>query len=255
MVGFLFLLTIQLCGADSSPTAYPLQYPVNLDGRYTNQNEWSDVVEMPLDVGISGTGAYFSAKYDSSYLYTMWDFIECRTPFSGNDTASENDVYMYLNPTNKPSETVDPSMWRILVASGYGVGAYFSRGTSDGDWTSWSRERTSEINVDSRYQYTSSPHSPLTHWIVEIRFALSGALKKVVAEGRMGVTINFYDGFNDVRGGYPHSWRYKDPSTWASLEFSQEVVPEFPAVALPLVTSILLIFSLAKPRGRKTHCT
>lgn len=245
----MILLVLNPVHADSSFTAYPLQNPVNLDGRYTNANEWSDAGELALGIALITDGAYFSAKYDVNYLYTMWDFVECTTSFNGNDTYGANQVYIYLDPTNKGGGTVDEGMWSILVYTSAGASAWARHGTSTGDWTDWN---THPLGIDARFQYTSSPHSPLTHLVVEIRFALSFAeLRSGVQSGSIGASIGFYDGRTDRDGGYPSRWYYKDPSSWGTLEISQVPIPEFSAIAVPFAASLLLIFSVAKLRHHR----
>ena len=225
----------------------PLQNAVTLDGRFSNPSEWSDSLELSLESGVSGVVAYLNMKYDSNYLYLMWDFVECTKSFEGNSTVNySNQVYFDMNPTNKATETLDSSMYSIVAFDAY-QGAYYQRGTTaGGDWTD---NALAGADVQVRSQFTISPRRSSSHLIVEMRMALTLGNVKSNMDHDIGFAIGFYDAYHDVGASSPRGWRDKDPSTWGTLQFSTEPIPEFPAALLPVLAVLVLIFVITKKRG------
>jgi hypothetical protein len=216
----------------TNPVAYPLLSKVTIDGKYTSPNEWNDTTPMRLEGGI-GWVAYFSAKYDSSYLYTLWDFPECRTSFSGNDTSAANQVWFYSDPMNKRSTTVDNTMYRIAawddgppVARVWG-----SQGLTGGGWADWASINGPFV---AALQYTSSPYSQIPHMVLELRIGLTFADLKSHSNSSIGMTLGFVDERSGFEVRYPSDYDYKNPSTWGTLSFSHTTVPEFPFPIVPL---------------------
>lgn len=219
--------------------AYPLQVAVNFDGRVTSATEWTDVDELELGIGTMEGAAYFGAKYDANYLYMLYDFVECTTLFKGNTTVNPNQVFIYMNPSNKATSTLDNSMYRIFVFA-YSQTPRISRGTASGEWTDTTASTSSDVSA--RAQLSKSPHSGQNHLVVEMRIALTfGDIKSNMAGG-IGAAIGFFDGKTGAYAGYPSRWRALDPSSWTTMEFSVVAVPEFsslmvllPVLALPLL--------------------
>lgn len=240
------LMIMPFLHAQSDFVAPPLQNAVTLDGRYSSPTEWSDASELKIETGALGVGAYFSAKYDSNYLYTMWDFVEATKSFSGNTTVPyPNQMYAYVNPTGEDTTTVDKTMYRIFMFNGR-LSATLSQGTPTGDWT---EDTAAPGDIQSRQQFTSSPHSSMTHMVVELRIALTFGGIKSHMNGGIGLAIGFYDGSKDISYDYPGDWHSKNPSTWGTLEFSTEPIPEFPTALLPVLAVLVLIFVITKKRG------
>lgn len=243
---FLLLMTPLIYAQAGHPVAHPLKALVTLDGKHTTPSEWADTSEFEIEVGVRGPVAYFSVKYDSSYLYTMWDFIECRKAFNGNSTEKyPSQVLMYFDPLYKRTVgKVDTSMYRFAVLTGYlpagRVAA--SRGTGSGSWADWDSSNTQGIT--SRIQYTSSPHSQQSHMIAEIRVPLKFAELQSHVQGTIGVVLRFSDRWTHVYAEYPATWDEKDPSSWGNLEFSQTPMPELAAAFAPLLMSLLSITAL-----------
>jgi hypothetical protein len=133
----IFFLVIQIPHAHGQGTLvlYPLANPVILDGKYTTAKEWNDTIAFPMEAGVSGIVGYFAAKQDSNYLYAVWDFVSCQAPYAGTD--DENEVGMYLDPSNQKLNYLDQNVYRVDFddVGGFLVDIYASRGTSSGDWT------------------------------------------------------------------------------------------------------------------------
>jgi hypothetical protein len=247
-------------GQLNSPVAYPLQNKVTIDGKYTNPTEWNDTIPLKL-VGGLGQEGYFMAKYDSNYLYTMWDFPECKTSFTGSETKDANEVIFYINALNKYTTIVDDTMYRIDAWDDSPPHARVSgsQGLAAGGWASWAHlDGTGYFTTN--IQYTSSPYSQTPHMILELRIALTFAgLKSATTSNSIGVGIEFGDNSNDFFLDYPSNWNYKDPSTWGTLTFSHTTVPEFPlGSTVPILTSILLTIlasrmAIKKPSDKSPH--
>jgi hypothetical protein len=217
--------------------AYPLQSQVTLDARYTTTAEWNDAKEYSIEAA-SGPLLYYSMKYDTGYLYFMWDFVECTKPFSGNSTGYSNQVYIVLNPENKG--TLDPTMYAVWSSGTY---VSYARGTSSAEWTA---EEPAPVDIQSRTQYTSSPHSISPHMIVEMRVALTFADLKSHLNGAIGFALGALDGFHGRAAEYPRGWRNTNPSTWGTLEFSQTPIPEFPSLVLALLVPFMIVIVAGK---------
>jgi hypothetical protein len=233
------------------PVAYPLITAVTLDGKYTSASEWNDTVELPVESGIE-TLAYFRAKYDSNYLYTLWDFVECRKAFNGNRTSYENQIVIYFDPLSLRSKTPDPSMYRLVVPCDiYQSEAWASHGSASGGWTNFAL--TSIPGLSRKVQYTSSPHSAMIHMIMELNIPLTFADLKSHMQGTIGFALDFYDGRTGYEAWYPSEWNYQDPSTMGTLQYSQVAVPEFsPILVMSISLVTLYILTMFRKRMRKT---
>ncbi|MGA2785801.1 MAG: hypothetical protein ABSF09_14005 [Candidatus Bathyarchaeia archaeon] len=236
----------------NNPVAYPLLNQVTVDGKYTSPREWNDTIVFEAVAGLGET-VYFSAKYDSTYLYTIWDFPECKTSFTGSDTKGANQVLLYLNPLNKRSATVDNTMYRI-AAWEYGAPVARvsgSQGLTGGGWAEWA-------HIDGHFlaalQYTSSPHSQTPHFVLELRIALTFAnLKSATTNSSIGIALGWVDNFgNGFEVDYPSDYNYKDPSTWGTMSFSHMAVPEFPlSPTVPFLVTIFVTILACKIARKK----
>jgi hypothetical protein len=248
---FLLLASPLAYGQTDHPVAYPLAAPVVLDGQYTSASEWSDTSELPIELGVRGTVAYFSVKYDANNMYSIWDFVECQKMFDGNQSNGNypNQVLMYLGPLSKQTSTsVDPSFYRIDVFTGTLTGKVeVSKGTSSGGWTDWD---SSNVGISQRIRYVSSAHAAVSHMILELKVPLTYANLKAQIPGKIVAAIDFSDYWTEVFADYPFRWHYKDPSSWGVLDFVSAPIPEFPMTSVPLILSVLSVFVLLRLRRR-----
>lgn len=257
LVAFLFVLSMHPVSAQQTvPQSYPLTNSVTLDGRYTTPNEWNDTSELQLDVGATTGAAYFSSKYDSNYLYTIWDFVECRTYFAGNKTNSPNQVVMNLDPSDRG--VLDDSLYAIAVVAvgSSSVGTPFagsvsvSRGTSNG-WTKWGPQPSTNP-ISTEIQYTSSPHSSASHLVVEVRIDLTFAdLKSHLSSSRIGYSMVMHDFWTNAHPAYPSHYDINTPSSWGWLDFMQVPIPEFDVIAVPLIMSLLVAALVTRRRHKR----
>jgi len=249
----LLIVTVpSIRGLVNYPVVYPLLNQVTVDGKYTSPREWNDTIVFEAVAGLGET-VYFSAKYDSTYLYTIWDFPECKTSFTGSDTKGANQVLLYLNPLNKRSATVDNTMYRI-AAWEYGAPVARvsgSQGLTGGGWAEWA-------HIDGHFlaalQYTSSPHSQTPHFVLELRIALTFAnLKSATTNSSIGIALGWVDNFgNGFEVDYPSDYNYKDPSTWGTMSFSHMAVPEFPlSPTVPFLVTIFVTILACKIARKK----
>ncbi|MGA2462085.1 MAG: hypothetical protein ABSF82_11770 [Candidatus Bathyarchaeia archaeon] len=251
IVAILFL-AIQIPHAHSQGTLvlYPLVNLVILDGTYTTAKEWSDTIALPMEAGVSGIVGYFAAKYDSNYLYVVWDFVGCQAPYGGTD--DRNEVGMYLDPSNQKSNSLNQNVYRLDFADvgGFLVNIYASEGTSSGGWTDWTTYTGTDIKAALSYSF--SPNSKTTHMIVEARIALAFASLKTHVPGTIGLYLYMKDATHtDLAADYPGDANFKIPSTWGSLQTTSVPISEFPEVVPVLLLALLVVATFLR-RTRKS---
>ncbi len=249
-VALLWLLMMSHAFAAPALIAYPLLNQVMLDGAYSSATEWSDADELALSSGISGVVAYFSAKYDSDFLYTMWDFIECQTPFTANAAIMQSTrIVLLLNPSNVASNKLDTTMYDVIYAPSHGQTAYVARGLDTGQWTV---PQVSGVDITVRGQYTTSPHFASNHLVVELSIATTfGNIKSYMGSG-VGAAIMFNDERTGIVALYASpSFKMIDPSSWGRLNFSQVPIPEFqPPFVYAIVPLALVFVAVLKRQAR-----
>lgn len=251
IVAILFVV-IQIPHAHSQGTLvlYPLVNLVILDGRYTTAKEWSDTIAFPLKAGVSGNVGYFTAKYDSHYLYVIWDLVDCQAPYGGTD--DRNEVGMYLDPSNQKSNSLNQNVYRLDFADvgGFLVYIYASQGTSSGGWTDWTSYTGPEIKA--ALSYSSSPNSKTPHMIVETRIALAFASLETHVPGTIGLFLYMKDAtHSDLEADYPGDANFKIPSTWGSVQTTSVPISEFPGVVPVLLLAVFVVTTFLR-RTRKS---
>jgi len=233
------------------PTAYPTITNVTIDGRITNRSEWRDTTEFAVEEG-NKTIAYFRAKYDTDYLYTLFDFLECSQPFKGNSTYWGNQVYLYFDPLSVRSSSPDPSMYGISVYCDSST-IFVCEGDASGGWTPF--YQTNVTGMFRKVRYAPSPHSEARHMIMELRIPLLFASLKSHMQGTIGFAFGLYDGRTDTEVWYPSEWQWKEgrvPSTMGTLEYSQIPIPEFsPTLVMSISMVVLCVFVIARKRCKK----
>ena len=248
-----FLLTLALTGshvqaASKEFTSYPAVNPVKIDGKFTTASEWNDTAQVPF-YGTQGVVGYFASKYDSQFIYFVWDFVEDNEVFYGfhgdSTIVYPDQVCLWLDISNDKTDRPDENDYNICVVntgrSSTGVQVYLSRPLPLG--SSWSSsQETTEFSSGSLL--TASPNSDKPHLVYEFRMPVTFAdIKSHMQDGGVGFATEVWDGNTRVDVYLPSNISYVSPHTWATLTFSSIAIPEFFSQPV-LVSSLILLLAV-----------
>jgi len=253
-----FLLTLALTGshvraASEEFISYPAVNPVKIDGKFTAASEWNDTAQVPLSYGTQGVVGYFASKYDSQFIYFVWDFVADNKVFHGNSTIVYPDqVCLWFDISNDRTDRPGENDYNVCVmntgSGSTGVQVYLSRGTGS-DWSSWSE--TTEFS--SRSLLTASPNSDKPHLVYEFRMPVTFAnIKSHMRDYGVGFATEVWDGNTRVNAYLPSNISYDSPRTWATLTFSSIAIPEFFSQPVLVSSLILLLAVVAIYKHRDT---
>jgi hypothetical protein len=225
-LSLLFTPPIALAGTGGNVTCGTSQNPVTIDGKWTTQGEWTDAVDFSL-LFVQGSGeVYFKAKHDDHYLYALIDFVsdaQIQAQDNGdvifdtkNDggSATQTDDFLVMGRWNSPSQFVS------VKTSGTGSG-----------WGSF-QGLTTGFKVASSNDATNDPYSSSSHVIYEFQIPMSA-----LNPSGVGIYVAAFDRAVNIA-----AWPLgpaEVPSDYGYMEFTNQVVPEF-----PMGTAVILLLLL-----------
>jgi hypothetical protein len=248
--GYVLVLTLTLlCIVSLASLVHPVQAresiscgalanPVTIDGKWTNADEWKDTFEVTLPF-VKGSGeAYFRAKHDQNYLYALVDFVSDATS-QANDWGA-----LAIDPSNKAQST--PRTDDFLLIGRWNSPSDFLIGMAWGTGTAWGAPSfglTGGFKVASSTNVGNDPYSASSHVIYEFQVPMS----KLSTAG-IGIAAVASD--RDVNmGGWPMG-PLEEPSNYAYVTFSSQVLPEFPMVTVALPLLFIAAVFVMRYRGR-----
>jgi hypothetical protein len=224
--------------ANESISCGALTNPVTIDGKWTSANEWEDAFEVSIGF-VKGSGeAYFKGKHDQNYLYALIDFVSDKASQVNDWTAlaidpsrtllsaPQRDDFLLVGRWNSPNDFLEAIAWGTGTA-----------------WGAPSVELTGGFSVASSRSADNDPYSASPHLIYEFQVPMS-KLKAII-----GIQAVASDGEENM-GAWPMV-PMEDPSNYAYLTFSSEVVSEFLMVSLTLPFVFVAAVFVVRYCGRR----
>jgi len=234
---------------------YDLLNSVTVDGAWTNPSEWTDAEERQLDGDLD---AIFRVKKITElrpfppallHQYYLIEFFD--------DTTSDVGDYLRIcfaaaygaEPAGGSSPQDDCYRWDYV-----GHGTSFS--SYKGDGTAWAARSVRDVQIEDTIG--TSPLSDTPHLIIEasiqIEVLLSGQIQPSGGEPPVWwIRIAVYDESNSGAGeqAWP-SGSVDVPDDWGLMEFTNEVIPEFPTwIIIPLFVTVTLTVIIWRKRLTK----
>ena len=221
---------------------------VTVDGRWTDNDEWSDSSETSMFAypkkGQFPAEAYFRTKHDDQYLYLLWDFPTDTALGFNTGTGYGDEAYMIVDPKNDGS--LAPKNDDFIVLLKWLKGGKFEISKSDYDGERWRSAYAEAILGNS--SLSQSAYSSKPHAIYECAIPMEYFLNLTT----VGFASFVYDSqkapYTEML--YPNEFDYNAPRSWADLTFSSIVIPEFPIgfASVILTVSICAVLLVASKR-------
>lgn len=186
-------------------------YSVTIDGRWTNENEWSDSADVVLSS--SDRICHFRIKHDASSVYLLWDFVADQKIESGMGDAGDR-VYVGFDVDHdgvvRPN--VGPDFFVYLY---WWTGQNFEVVQGKGVWG----DEVTRRGIEAASSIASSPLSPIPHVIYEMKIDKESYQ---IGNNTVGIRVAAWDAGHPstLVNQYPANSVDDDAATWADLSFA-----------------------------------
>jgi len=237
VVAVLFLpMLVRPALAQSAQVTIPvLTKPLTLDGKWTSSDEWSDAVE------ITTPGGFFRLKQNQTYLYVLFDYVNCKTLVNYDVAWVYVDTRLNGGASPQPDDYAFSFQWSSPTQS--------TLVTQAGTGSGWASASVPKFAAASSTDSTNDPYSSSPHVIYEFQIPLS-----IIPQGRTYVAIRLamQDGSRGTWMVYPKNSFRSSPSQWGTMQLGSLPIPEFPAILPALALGLILpLYLLRKEKRNK----
>lgn len=222
-------------------TAPTSMYPVTIDGKWTNADEWTDTYE------IVAPGNFWRVKHDNDYILALFDHVGDTEIDSSPDPEKCDGVGIRIDTMGNGGTKPQPDDYGFLLdwLSPDRPTLVMQQGTGTG-WKDVTP--LPSFSAASSMEASNDPYSAVAHLIYELQIP-----KSILPSNVSSVYCRLAD--SDIKRHAVFAWpRGSDrgnPNTWGKLEFSQNSIPEFPSMILPLTLAIGIPLYLLKRRSQR----
>lgn len=199
------------------------QNTVNIDGKWTAANEWSDAFEGKLSF-VTGTGeAYLRLKHDADSLYALVDCVSLKTP------QKDDKAIVVVDTKNDGGEILQKDDFLLMCGYlsdrnavtmlGWGTGTKELKDFGPGSWESPPKGFSAASTTDAQ----NNPYSKEGHAVWEFKIP-----KSEFKSGTIGFAAAVQSENNQNAAAYPLV-NLNKPGLWAGLEFSSKTLTELTA--------------------------
>jgi hypothetical protein len=188
------------------------KFPVNIDGRWTDANEWSDADDVVLSQ--ANRLCHFRIKHDASSVYMLWDFVSDHKIDSGSGEAGDRVYAAFdVNHDGLVKADVGPDFFVYLY---WWTNQQFRVLQGNGMWG----HTITHLGISAASSLTASPLSTDPHLVYEM--AIDEASYGIGAN-TVGVRVAAFDAGNpstDWGPNFPSNSVDDQAATWADLSFA-----------------------------------
>jgi len=241
-----FLATIRLSqGQEQSITCWILTDPVDVDGKWTNPQEWSDASESLMVAQLGNGTAYVRTKHDADYLYVLVDYVSDTVLGAGDYCTIRFDAKG--DGGNAPREDDYSFVLEWLTAASSSFWMRQGTGVSWGGLTG----PVGGATVKSDCKPSADPYFAAAHMVYEFKIPLAIFASSMNSAICVDVQDRYPSGITML---WPTTYNTERPSTWGKLTISAVPIPEFNSVGIVAgigIMSTMSLLVLNKKRLRK----
>jgi hypothetical protein len=208
--------------AQDDVTCGALENEVTVDGKWTSNQEWVDAFQIALTF-VQGSGeAYFKAKHDANRLYVLLDFV------SDQETQEGDSGGVLIDANNDGGQTPQPDDFQLTGR--WNSATQFWSGMAKGTGTEWGSYTVlpAGFKAASSKNAANDPYSTSSHLIYELQIPLNQ-----LNPTEIGIYVYLFD--RQVNQAVWVGTPMENPSQYAHMTFTSQVVPEFPAASVILL--------------------
>ena len=214
---------------ENKVTALTSMYPVTIDGKWTNAEEWTD---QPYD--ITAPGNVWKVKHDSDSILTLFDYIDDTQLNAFADPTRCDVATVRIDTMKNGGIKPQPDDYAFLVnwLSPDQPTLVMQQGTGNG-WNDV--PPLPSFSAASSMDASNDPYSAQPHMIYEFKIP-----KSILPPDTSSVNcrLGIRDGNKNIFYAWPKGSDRDNPNTWGELELSENVIPEFSSAFLPLTLAL-----------------